>query len=156
MTTNGELNTIPAEIIPTEPKSVAKPIFRRTGLAFDLYVAEFYIKKIKSCMGKHDFTLTLAEFSKLLATKKCAYSGLSMTHSGVGVLASPGKDPNELRFTDLTLERVDRTKGYISGNVKAVSHGFNKIKSVFENPAVDVEFKDLYRFADTLRKLDVK
>jgi len=127
---------------------------RRTGIDLELYVAEFYAKKLKDCRSQgKEFTLTLTQFKKLINTKKCFYSGTSLTHSGVGTIKTAA-DP--LRFTDLTLERVDCNIGYVDGNVKAVSSGFNKMKSVFENPNNPVTFADLYKFADTLRKLGVK
>lgn len=126
---------------------------RRIGLDLELYVAEFYAKKLKDCrtQGKV-FTLTLSDFKKIISSKTCYYSGLALTHSGAGTT----RDASDLRFTDLTLERIDCQVGYIKGNVKAVASGFNKLKSVFENPSNPVEFTDLYKFAETLQKLGVK
>jgi hypothetical protein len=38
------------------------------------------------------------------------------------------------RPTDITIDRIDNTKGYVPGNVMAISRMANNFKSIFENP----------------------
>ncbi len=125
-------------------------ITRRIGIDLELYVAEFYAKKLKDCRSQgREFSLNLTQFKKLINTKKCFYSGILLTHSGAGKKTQS----DTLRFSDMTLERIDRNIGYVDGNVKAVASGFNQLKSTFENPNNPVTFVDLYKFAATLQKL---
>lgn len=130
-------------------QSVAIPVERHTGIAFETYVAKFYFNKINSCQQENkDFTLTLPEVRRLLAVKRCQYTGMSLTHQYVG--------SGITRFTDVTLDRIDNRKGYVQGNVKAVAHGINHLKSTFENPAhvnSRVDYKSLHKFSSKMIEL---
>lgn len=122
---------------------------RHEGIEFEVFVSKYYINKVNSCKqsGK-EFALTLTEVRNLFKIKKCQYSGVDLTHKGAGTNL-----PDRDRFTDTTLERVDNTIGYCKGNVLAVAHGFNQIKSTFENEQCPAEFKHLFKFAETVKKL---
>ena len=56
---------------------------------------------------------------KLLKTKRCAYTGEVLTKAK----QSP---PNN---SDRTIDRLDSDKGYVKGNVFAVSHYANSLKN---------------------------
>lgn len=76
-----------------------------------------------------DFDLSISDVRKLLKTKKCAYTGVVMTKAE----STPPKN------TDRTIDRLDSTKGYVRGNVFAVTHFANSLKNVlFE---LDSEYK---------------
>lgn len=129
---------------------MAKPK-RFEGIRFEQYVANFYINKINSCASRNiDFELTISDVRNLLSRKNCVYSGLAMTHTGAGVSGT------NQRFSDVTIERVDSSIPYVKGNVVAVCHGFNALKSTYEQSNNAVGFKHLYKFVDTLRKFGVK
>lgn len=66
-----------------------------------------------------DFDLSIADVRKLLKTKRCAYTGEVLTKAK----QSP---PNNI---DRTIDRLDSDKGYVKGNVFAVSHYANSLKN---------------------------
>lgn len=119
---------------------------RHTGIDFELYVARYYTNKIDSCKqdGK-EFSLTLPDVRRLLGQKYCAYTGLPMTHPKVGT--------TQPRYTDISLDRIDNSKGYVRGNVKAVAKGINELKSIAENPSNDLSLKHLANMSKSLSKL---
>ena len=90
----------------------------------DLKVAKKYLSKFQHAQKIGiKFTLSLCAFKNIMRAKRCKYTGIILT------------EPNNstLRFSDRTIDRIDHTKGYISGNVCAVCHGANSFKSAFEN-----------------------
>lgn len=92
---------------------------------FDLYVSSRYrIKANDAKVRNLEFSLTFSEFRKLVARRTCQYTGIKLT------LPESGGQKN----TDMSFERVDNSKGYVSGNVISVCFAANNIKSVFENP----------------------
>jgi hypothetical protein len=119
---------------------------RHTGIDFENYVAKYYFNKVNSCQqdGK-DFTLTLPEVRRMLGQKFCACTGLPLTHQYVGSQNS--------RYADVTLDRIDNSKGYVKGNVKAVAKGINELKSIAENPTNDLSLKHLANMSKKLAKL---
>lgn len=118
---------------------------RFIGVAFELYVAKYYQNKVNQCNQRGiDWHLTINDVRRILARKKCAYSGIDLTHT------SAGKTSDTQRFTDLTLERKDSSKGYTKENTIAVCYGFNNIKGQFENPTCEATIKHLKRFANAL------
>ena len=111
----------------------------------DKECAERYLKKIEYATSREvEFTLTFAEFKKLMARKKCAYTGISLTFKRPGM--------NSLA-TDKEIDRIDNSKGYIKGNVVTVSHCANKLKSRFENPTSQISFKEMKMFCKSMEKL---
>jgi len=119
---------------------------RHTGIDFELYVASYYRNKAQSCKdtGK-EFNLTLPDVRRLLGQKYCSYTGLPLTHQHVGSTQS--------RYADLTIDRIDNTRGYVRGNVKAVAKGINELKSIAENPTNDLSLKHLSTMSKRLDKL---
>ena len=97
----------------------------------DLRIARKYTAKADQAKSLgHDFTLSFAEYKRLMLKKTCAYSGIPFADV-INVWASR------------TLDRVDSSLGYVSGNVVACTHGMNQIKSQAENPKIPIDFKTL-------------
>lgn len=88
------------------------PVVRRELLTAALHA---HLYKSARARGK-DFNLTLPDTRKLITAKRCGYTGILLTDER-------GK-PNTR-----SIERVDGSKGYIKGNVVAVSNKANKLKS---------------------------
>lgn len=91
----------------------------------DISIAISYTRKARDC--KHEFSLTFAEYKRLWNTKRCYYTG--------AVLPLRGKkwDDTE-KWNRPTIDRVDNTKGYVTGNVVVCSYSFNQLKAIWENP----------------------
>lgn len=122
---------------------------RFTGIEFEYYVAKFYANKVSHCKqdGK-EFALTLPDVRRLLNVKCCQYTGMKLTHQFVGSSIT--------RYTDLTLDRIDNSKGYVKGNVKAVAKGINMLKATFENEThanSRLDFKTLGKFGKVVSGL---
>lgn len=111
---------------------------------FECLVARKYRDKVSSSKTRNiEFKLTLNEFRQLLMRKNCAYTGIPLT------LHVQGNQSN----TDLSIERVDNSKGYVKGNVIAVCYAANNIKSVFEDPNTFLSVKDAVRMFTNIDKL---
>lgn len=96
---------------------------RYTGLQFDIYVARYYLSKLQNAKQRNlEFRLTLTQVRNMLRTKVCPLTKVPMTHAkGEACLA-----------TDLTIDRIDAAKGYVPGNVMAMSRRANSVKSYFD------------------------
>lgn len=96
----------------------------------DVYVAKKYLLKMENARNSgHEFSLSLFEFKKIVSRKNCFYTGIKM-NKPIG--------KNSKCWNDLTLDRVDNKKGYVSGNVVACIHSANAIKAIWENPDFDI------------------
>jgi hypothetical protein len=94
----------------------------------DVELAKKYITKAtRAEKANIDFELSFFEYKKLMNRKTCAYSGL---------VFSEVNEKNEWKhpWQGRTIDRIDNSKGYISGNVVAVCNGVNKLKSQWEDP----------------------
>lgn len=102
---------------------------RYVGLSFDEYVARYYLNKIKNARDRNlEFSLTLQEVKNMLRAKKCQLTGVELTHTGAGTVDASSSQ----RHSDLTLDRIDNTKGYVQGNVMACCYAANHVKSAIE------------------------
>lgn len=111
--------------IPTTGKKLETVDNRFIGLGFDQFLCTYYTNKLSSAATKNlDFSLSLAEMRKLLLTKRCPITGVELTHGMAGT--------NLPRSTDLTIDRLDNSKGYIKGNVMAMSYAANQVKGGIE------------------------
>jgi repressor of nif and glnA expression len=91
---------------------------------FDLYVAKKMAAKAQNARDRGiEFNLTFAGMRNLLKAKRCFYTGLPMTKPGSAKQIA----------TDLTIDRVDASKGYVTGNVVACCYAANQLKSQVES-----------------------
>ena len=96
----------------------------------DYYHANKYCNKVRGSLQRGlEFNLSLSEYKRLMARKTCYYTGIRMTQSVA----------QKQIGTDVTLDRIDSTKGYIKGNVVACCYRANGFKAQWENPQ-DPEF----------------
>ena len=79
-----------------------------------------------------EFNLSLVEVRRILNTKKCFFSGVELVNK-------EGHD------SQLTFERVDNSKGYISGNVVACSKKMNSRKA-------NLSIEDIVMFYNGFKK----
>lgn len=116
-----------------------------TLVEFENMVAQKYINKVDSSRKRGlEFSLSIADFRKLLLRKRCAYTGVAMTiHRGC----------NQQNNTDLTIERIDNKIGYVRGNVISVCAAANKVKSVFEDPNTFLSVGDAIKMFTNLSKI---
>lgn len=97
------------------------------GLEFDQYVVKYYQGKMQSCRTRNiDFKLNLAQVKNLLRAKTCPVLGLAMSHTGAN-----GKGDVQQPH-DVTIDRLDSSKPYETGNVIAISKMANSAKNGFE------------------------
>lgn len=95
-----------------------------TNSEFDLYVARKMQKKAQNAKERGiEFNLSFQSMKNLLSAKKCYYTGVIMTKS----------DGEGQKMSDLTIDRIDSSKGYVPGNVVACCYAANQLKAQFEN-----------------------
>lgn len=100
----------------------------------DIYAAKKYLKQIERAKQKgFDFNLSLSEFKRIISRKTCFYTGVKMNKP----IGENSKD-----FHDLTLDRIDSSKGYITGNVVACTRAANNLKAIWENPEFKMSVED--------------
>ena len=82
----------------------------------DLKVARKYVS-LEQSSGRRgiEFNLSLLSLRNVLRAKRCYYTKV--------VLTTEEGQPNSL-----TIDRVDNTKGYVTGNIVACSQEFNQRK----------------------------
>jgi len=94
---------------------------------YDLIIAEKYIKKAESArLAQTEFSLSFVSFKNLMSAKKCGYTNVELT--------APRSGGKHVLATERTIDRIDNSIGYVSGNVIAVCHAANKLKAILENP----------------------
>lgn len=102
------------------------------SVEFETFVADFYKGKSQNAIDRGvTWQLSLVSFRNLLRTRFCPYTGVELT---VPRLSHP-------KPSDLTIDRIDNTKGYIPGNVMAISRAANNFKSIFENPQYPLDMQ---------------
>lgn len=105
----------------------------------DVYAAKKYINKIANAKQRGiEFDLSINEFKKLTIRKACFYTGVVMT--------KPIGETSKL-WSDLTIDRVDSSKGYIKGNVVACTRAANQLKGIWENPEFNLTGADALNIA---------
>jgi hypothetical protein len=96
--------------------------------SFDLYVANKLTRKADNARTRGiEFSMTFQGMKNILNSKTCYYTGLPLTRP------RPGEP---LRASDLTIDRVDSSKGYVKGNVVACSHAANQLKAQVEGVGI--------------------
>jgi len=112
-------------VLSTQNPSAKKSRFE--GLAFDQYVANYYVNKIQSCKSrKIKFKLSLTQVKNMLRAKKCPILGIELTHTGCNHPISQQRD------SDITIDRINSDGDYETGNVIAMSRKANVAKGAFE------------------------
>jgi hypothetical protein len=118
---------------------------RYEGLEFDEYVARYYLNKIKKSAERGiEFKLSLTQVKNILRAKKCQLTGIPLTHT-------KSIDKGTQANSDVTIDRLDCSLPYQKGNVTAVAHIANQIKSVFENNK-NADMKMLHSLSKSLKK----
>lgn len=91
---------------------------------WDLYVARKLSSKANNARDRGiEFNLSFQAMKNLLSANKCYYTGIKINRPET---AAPNKPD------DLTIDRIDCSKGYVKGNVVACSFAANQLKSQFE------------------------
>jgi hypothetical protein len=110
----------------------------------DAVIANKYINKVKSCKSSGlAFTLTFFEFKRLVTARRCKYTDIMLTWQS-------GKEQIP---TDVTIDRIDNDRGYVTGNVVACCKGYNSFKGVLENPNNIITFSILEKALQIQKKL---
>ena len=88
-----------------------------------------------------EFNLTDANIRKLLNTKMCYYTGVAFNENN---------DPLNI----ITFERVDDTKGYVQGNVVAVTLRANRIKNLLveQDNELSIGIEQFINMAEQIKK----
>ena len=109
----------------------------------DLKIAKKYVTKATNAKQSGvEFTLSLTSFKNLMRAKKCGYTGIPLTEGG---------NANPI-FSDVSVDRIDNSKGYVRGNVIAVAHGVNQVKGNLENPNSAFGFKECEKMLKTIKR----
>ena len=102
---------------PVLTASESKPYEKPT----DYEIASKFISLASNANSRDkEFNLSLVDVKRLLTKKRCEYTGIELTKA----TSTP---PN---LTDRTIDRLDSSLGYVSGNVFAVSHHANSLKNI--------------------------
>lgn len=113
----------------------------------DVRLAHQYVNKAQNCKEiNRVFDLSFAEYKRLMSAKKCRYTGIVLTDK---------KPQKSLIATDRTLDRIDNTKGYITGNVVVCCNAANSLKSVWEsgdNVLTERSVRNMMAVIEKLRK----
>lgn len=111
------------EVLTWKPEKAEKS---ETVSAFTYRVATKYQNLYDNAKNRgKEFDLNLGDVRRLLTKKRCSYTGVILTDKEYN---SPTKD------SDRTIDRLDPEKGYVAGNVYAVSHAANTAKdTLFES-----------------------
>ena len=105
----------------------------------DVAIAKKFVEKHKRALKSDiEFTLTFAEYKRLMSRKTCAYTGIKFPEFG-------GEWDADEKWRSITVDRIDNKKGYIPGNVAAVCNGINSLKSQWEDPCNPVSMKVIIR-----------
>ena len=110
----------------------------------DFEIAKKYINKANSAKSKGTkFSLTFYEYKRIITAKYCKYTGVELTHQ-------TGKIQTD---TDITIDRIDNSLGYVTGNVAACCTAYNSLKSMIENPINSLTFENTLRALKAQREL---
>lgn len=129
---------------------MSKRIHGMSVVDFEVSVAIKFRNKVDNARERGlEFNLSFAEFRRIMASKRCAYTGVELTFKENGP-AAKWKD------SDLSIERIDNEKGYVSGNCVAVCHAANVLKSVFENPNAFLKVDHAVKMFANIDKMNKK
>lgn len=113
------------------------------SVEFENFVADFYKSKAKSAEDRGlEWGLSIVSLRNMLRSKRCPYTGVEMT---IPRSSHP-------RPTDLTIDRISNLKGYVPGNVMAISRASNNFKSIFENPQYPMDMATAHKALGRMQK----
>lgn len=113
---------------------------------FDLYVADKLRRKADNARERGiEFEMTFQSMKNILSAKKCHYTGLPLTRARHATFP--------IRASDLTIDRVDSSKGYVKGNVVACSHAANQLKAQVEAAGVEGLKMGVRIFQKTIKRI---
>lgn len=112
------------------------------GMEFDTLVALKYLGKKRNALSRGiEFKLTLADMTRIMRSKRCYYSGATLTLDGVN---------------KLTIDRIDASEGYTKTNSVACSKQVNDLKNkLLENQELikDMSGKEVKKMLLSLSEL---
>lgn len=118
---------------------------------FRLIVARKWVQLHESALRRgKEFNLTHSDVRKLLSRKTCTYTGIRFEYT-------PSECINGVDPYCRTIDRLDPNKGYVKGNVFAITHMANQMKnSLLEDKTSSrkTSLKTLTKFVSTLNKLN--
>ena len=101
-------------------------------------IAKRYLNKISNANQRNvEFDLSLRAFINIFKSKKCQLTGIPLTAETI------------------TIDRIDNTLGYVSGNVMAVHSAVNTLKATIENPNNRLTFNNVRKMLKVLEKRNV-
>jgi hypothetical protein len=115
-------------IEPGRAKASIKPQGLSSDVKHGIYVARKYLSLIESAQSRsHEFNLTIEELSEILRMKTCYFTKKGLVHFPHDP-KEVEKGVLELPKNYLSIDRLDASKGYVSGNVVSCSLAINKVK----------------------------
>ena len=109
-------------------------------------LARKYISKANSARSRGiEFELSFSEYKKLIATKRCKYSNRVLQEGIAGIPTS---------FDTRTIDRIDSSKGYVTGNVVAACSGVNSLKGIWENPNNPLDINMVQKILDKIEEVN--
>ena len=89
------------------------------------YISHLYNQLSHRRKATHEFNITREDLHKIYDKQKgiCAYSGVKMTNI---------KDGTGYHLTNVSIDRIDNTKGYVKGNISLVCLACNMMKYTLE------------------------
>lgn len=100
------------------------------GKIDDLYIASSYLEHYRHAKKRSiEFSLSFLSFKNIMRAKKCGYTGIPLTVARRGEAEKP---------SDRTIDRINNSIGYESGNVIAVCRCANSLKAMWENPTYPI------------------
>ena len=129
----------------TEAQPVTVEEAKRIDVHSDYALAKQYMNKISSCMKRGiDFKLSINEYNAIKNKKVCYYTGIKF---------------DDTHINQLTIDRIDSSKGYTKENSVACCNQVNALKnSLFEcdSRLTTITVKQLGRLIDKLVSCGIK
>lgn len=119
--------------------------FGKAQQKWDIAIMQKFQRKMDNSRTRNiAFTLTFDEFREVYQRKYCVYTQVQMTFS---------QSAKNQRPTDITIDRIDASKGYEPGNVVACCLAANSLKGGFENPTNGLTMKQIFRMMYVIQRM---
>ena len=94
----------------------------------EVQLATKFVRTFESATRRsHDFTLTFAQYKKIMSRKTCFYTGVAFAKP---VVYTKG---DKVPPNAITIDRKDPAIGYVFSNCVASTHLANQTKNLFEH-----------------------